>query len=421
MGAPRQSWVGIACLVALAAPGARAAIPVPASAVERALDEVARSPTAATSYARLLALLTVMDALPPERRRAWLDRLAALERAPLMAARARFERLALADPPWTAASLTGSAARDGANLGLLTDARVAVGDDAPVMPVLGPRGAIALEPLLHPPSGRDHARVAFGLCAARRVDLVLRLGASGDVIVALDGRALGHADDLSRAAIDQLEVPLALEPGRHELLVVVHGHGREPPVLYARLTDRAGRPAAPEHACAPEAPGPAPDDRGEALPPPAALRALASPWRPLALRLLGHPGHAADLAAAIEGEAHSVARRLGPTFTAIAIDALPTAEARLTLATNLTPAAPLVEAALAADRGQLVRARDRLATVADQPERRLVEARILREAGDPEAALALLSEPADASTTSEARLVERARAALAAGRPDLAD
>ena len=140
--------------IALASRSAQAAIPVTGAAIERALADIVRAPAAADAHARFLMVLTALDALPVAKQVSWLDRIAALDRAPLMAARARFECWAFEAGPTALGEL-----------GLVTDAVVSVGEGpptraAPVVP--GPRGALALDPWLHVASGRDVAHVAFG-------------------------------------------------------------------------------------------------------------------------------------------------------------------------------------------------------------------------------------------------------------------
>ncbi|TNF35941.1 MAG: hypothetical protein EP329_05710, partial [Deltaproteobacteria bacterium] len=201
-------------LLGLAAP-ARAELPIPASEVEAALAEAARAPATAVAYARFLSALPVTDALPPADRARWLERLRDARGAPLLSARAELELLDHApDGPEVAARA--------AALGFLTRWRV-VGPDPTSdvveaqrdllaalagspepgqrMPLAGqeriwavttegPPGAVSAEPWVL----RDAPTIVHLLTEVwcpRGETVFLRVGATGDVAVAVDGQAAG--------------------------------------------------------------------------------------------------------------------------------------------------------------------------------------------------------------------------------------
>lgn len=406
--------MAFAALVATAGPAA-GSVPWPAPEVARALDDVAASPTGPRAYARFLALLPALDALSPGDQAVALGRLAAASRAaPLLAARARLEALAHAPDGaplgaeadalgfvtrWLAAGpdptpdlatardllLAGPPPAAGAPAELGGQERVwspIEGNGAP--------GATSLEHLALREAPTIVHAVAV-LDSDRRTLATVRVGAAGDVALALDGRPLGVTRGLGAAVPDQLEVDVELSRGRQTLTLSLAVSASARAVAYVRVTDRAGRPLAGLRVVAPDGVTPWPPPRpprGDRLGPNRALAALLPAARRdvrraveaaslrRALRLpepVAARGAALDTALLEDLLLTPDAARL-PTATLLAALAhVPREEARASILLHLAAAgrrdAPtrLALARLAAERGQLVRARLLVDEVAAEP------------------------------------------------------
>ena len=452
---------------------ARAELPIPADAVVAALTEVSRTPGSATAYARFLAALPALDALSPTAREAWLERARALRGAPLVSTRAE---LALLDHAPDGASVTQRAEA----LGFLThwlvagpdpvsdvaDAQrdllasldtppsvgeaVALGGQPRVWALAadGPPGGVSAEPwVLREAPTAVHLATTF--TCARPISAVLRLGSTGDVAVALDGRPLGVVRALGPATPDQLEATVRLPAGEHLLVVTVGAADASRAVVYARLTDPLGRALAAVRPSDGRASGSRiaavqhfemihfNEMLGDLLrnaqrDPRAALDAA------VLRRALGLPddgGGDADDGALLEDLLLSDAAAALPAGTRLlALGQVPREEARTSVLLRWEtldrdgPALDLALAQLTASRGELVRARRLVDGVAvggapvDPELLAVVRARVDRLDGRPETAFTTLLDPSGDPPpgASERALAEAARGALELGRPDVA-
>jgi len=201
---------------------------------------------------QLLALLDHLDALTPEVALASLRELS--QGRSLRAARAALELAALTGGSAPGGVITEGLAvpelaPDGDILSLHRHLvrRGAAALDAPFddddpdrrwsIVSAGPVGAIALDQLV-PGPGRVVLQVALPITVTHATTGLLRLGASGDLAVSIAGaeaRFLGVATALERAVPDQLEVPLALAPGRYVLLFTLRPNPAEPALLRVRF------------------------------------------------------------------------------------------------------------------------------------------------------------------------------------------
>ncbi len=454
------TWVGVAS----AAPA------LPPGPVAGALDGAA-SADAPVALAALVTTLPSLPVLAPEAQADALGHLAARARSPQVAVRAA---LAAAEYEADPAVAWATARR----LGFVTEWLVAGPDptEAPMAALEGlrsaapPRAGAAVELAGQPRRWQrllDHGPVggvAFGELALpdrgavvhlvsvvesdRARPAVLRAGASGALAVAHGGRGLGSARGLGVAQPGQLEAPIRLRRGRNLITVAVAPDPGVRPVLYLRIGDAAGRPLAGVSSVAlgPEE---------------------ASPWGPLASvhaelganrdlvalerrgrrafkprlaaaelrRALGLPDSAdgagyllEDLLLTPEAGALPAERILR------ALAWVPREESRASVLLHLAatgrddPLLRLALAELAAERGQLVRARAMVDAVGAQGaaglerQLQLVRARVDRLDGIPETGWReLLPTARDAAARpSERWLAEAASAALELDRPDVA-
>jgi len=463
----------LAAVPLLAAGPAHAELPVPGPLVEAVLAEVARAPRAPTAYGRFLAALPMTDSLAPAARAAWLERIRDLRGAPLLSARAELELLDHApdgpevharaaalgfltrwrvvgpDPATDVVTAQGDLVRALGEAGHAdVGATIALGGQPRVWAEAGegPPGGVSAEPWVLREAPTIVHLVTEVRCATSSM-AVLRLGATGDVAVAVDGMEVGALRSLGPATPDQLEATLHLGRGLHRLTVSVAATGAARAVVFARFTDGRGRPLtgiAPATTFAPEAPtGPIrvvhPLHYNAALDP---LRLRAGDSAEAALdaavlrRALGlHDDGDADAEHALLEDilldeavaAMPVGARL------LALGQVPREEARTSILLRwetlgrLGPAETLALAQLTGARGEIVRARGLVDAVAAlpgvDPEALVVaRARIDRLDGRPETAYTRLLDPGGRARegATERVLVEAARGAQETGRPDVA-
>jgi len=456
-------------LIGVSALSARADVPVPADVVVSALAEIRRAPDTPQAYARFLGLLPSLDALSPEARQRWLERLAGLP-APLLAARARLELLEhfpdgpsvasvaaelgflrdwlvlgpgpLADPvDAQAALLAGPPPAPGRSVAGATPPRV-----WSTVAAFGPPGAVSAEPFVLREAPTT-VHLTSAVTVSRRTRGVLRLGATGDLAVALDGRPVGRARGLGNALPDQLEVPLDLAAGRHQLLLTLATSNASRALVYARFTDPAGRALTTVHPVAPT-----PEDGAWGVANIAAQHSSGLGYSSLLARLSRDaqrdPNAALDAAVLRralglpdDGSSEAPSPLLEDLLLAlpdsdaaaprlIALGHVPREEARASILVHwgtrgvVDPALTLALAQIAAERGQFVRARDLLVQAASAPPDllALVRARVDQLDGLPETAFTTLltAEGRPAVAAPERTLLTAARAALALDRPDVA-
>jgi len=455
-----SAWARIVGLLLLVAPTtAHATPPLPAADVEELLRQVADRPTAALSHALFVGLVPHLEALGSAAQDRWLRAIAGAP-APLLAARAALERarstaareevpevlrrLGLAtswlvvgpepaDDPSAAhrAVVRGAAPHPGGAVTLSgRDLHWERLDD------FGPPGALALDHLVSG-VGEEVVHAVTAWRADRPARAALRLGAVGAVAVSFNGVELGGAAELAHAALDQLEAEVSLRAGPNVLVVSVAPGARRGPLVLARLTAPSGGPAPglhpiaeldaeawPEPSAAGAAPGLGPGPRGPA----GGLRAQLA--RAGLRRAMGLPDRGDDpLLEELLGSAG--AARLPARELLLWLPQVPRDEARATLVAGLVaePGAPpallLALAHLAADRGQIVRARRAIAslppTAAGLAETAaLLASRVDRLDGRPESAWRRLAARLDDDDPAEALLGEAARAAFQIGRHDRA-
>lgn len=460
-GTLRGATLALAALLAAVGPPVHASPPLSGAAVQARLERLIAAPESADAEARWLLLEPALDALPPGVARALLTSLASQGRAPVVAMRAR-----LASPRYEPE--IGSARRAAAALGFI-DGWLAAGPTpmvpgeigeahrelraAPAPAVghalgdttwrwltrAGPPGAVSVEHLLP-----DEAPAAVHLVTwfrlARATDVTLRLGGSGQLAASVDGVASAAVHDLAFAVPDQLSISSPLAAGWHVLALSVAREAGGRALVYARLTDRAGR-ALPVRLWAPgdEAGSwPPLTDSGVDLPQldrgPALLsRALDLGTRVLraaARRALG----IADLETA-DGDGDLLeelllepeAARMPAVDLLLALEQVRREEARASILLHretfaeLGAEEKLAQADLASSRGQHVRARALLDSAVGGPPdaRAVVAARLARRVGLPSEGYARVN-AADLAP-SERLLAERATLAAAMSRPDLAE
>lgn len=449
-------------LIAGGGPPAQAGPPVGADAVRARLTVLAARPDAPDAEARWLVVEPALDALPPSEARALVSSLAAQTRAPSLAARAR---LALARYEADPAAVRAASAR----LGFI-DAWLARGP-APMVPreILeahrelraapapvadpagapggwlgldraGPPGAVSVDHLL-PDDAPAAVHLVRRFRLERAAEVWLRVGATGQLAASLDGHALAPVHSLAFAAPDQLAASFRLEPGEHVLALSVAREGPGRAVVYARLTDRAGRPLPLELAPV--------DAAGGAWPALDAQDAAPRPWRwsgALSAGGTSLPSRALRAAArralgigdpeSDDGDAGGLleelllepdAARLSDVDLLLALEQVRREEARASIllhrstSTALGPETLLAQSELAASRSQHIRARQLLARAQAAPHdaRAVVAGRIARRAGLP--AEGYVATRAVPDPPSERLLAERAALALAMSRPDLAE
>jgi hypothetical protein len=451
----------VGALLAVASAPVLASPPLSGATVASRLERLIAAPDASDAEARWLLLEPALDAIAPEAARGLLDRLARQSRSPALAMRARLaasryeaqidrardaaaelgfiDRWLAAGPAPMVPREIGEAHRE-LRAATAPAAGGALGDTTwRWLWRAGPPGAVSVEHMLP-----DEAPAAVHLVTwfrlERAAEVTLRLGGAGQIAASIDGAAPAVMHDLAFAAPDQIGISSRLEAGWHVLCVSMAREAGGRALLYARLTDRAGRALALEFlaAGAEAGPWPPPSDSGSeaaqfvrgpgfsARSSDLATRVL----RAAARRALGIP----DLETA-DGEGDLLeelllepdAARLSTSDLLLALEQVRREEARASILLHrettggLGAEEKLAQAELASSRGQHVRARTLLASAGGAPSelRAVVAARLARRAGLPAEAYAALNAPDPAP--SERLLAERAALAGAMSRPDLAE
>lgn len=252
----------------LASPAARAQPLLPSHVVQAELEAVARRPLP-SALARLLRTLPSIDALGPGVQRRLLTRIVDQRRAPWLIAPATIAQARFAPPQsWAGASqaiglvtrwlvLAPRAATPSdpmlahRELAGLEPPRLGGQEEGVHGPVRwieradhGPMGGVSLEGLL-PHDAPAAAHLAAIVEAPRDMDVVLSVGTSGSLVASvhgLDSRlVLGPHTGAGPAAVDQARAPVRLRAGRNLLtLTLLRGKGRA--VVFARFTDPEGLP-----------------------------------------------------------------------------------------------------------------------------------------------------------------------------------
>lgn len=447
-------------LCSAAAVNATAAPLLEQASARAALEQLASAPDAADAEARWVILEPALDALPPAEARALLGRLAAQRRAPALAMRARLAGTRYAADlaevrdtaralgfveRWLAAGPVPMVPREilDAHLELRRGTPPALGEALgearwDVLERAGPPGAVSVDHLLP-----DDAPSAVHLVARFRLEraseVYVRLGGAGQLAASVDGELLGAVHSLAFAAPDQLVASLRLQPGDHLLAVSAAREAGGRAMVYARLTDRSGRPLPVSWGL--------PDAGSSQVWAPLEGDALGLDWarctharrRDLSGRVLAAAARRAlgvpDPEAGEDGEGELLEElllepgvaALGTSDLLLALGQVRREEARASVLLQSAAgggtdaAARLTLAELAASRGQLTRARSLLAASDGAPAelRAVVAGRVARRAGLPAEAWRPLHEQADSAPTARL-LAERANVAQAMGRPDLA-
>ncbi|MGM0574173.1 MAG: DUF3857 domain-containing protein [Myxococcota bacterium] len=445
-----------------------AAVPVGEEDVREAWSGLERAAGSPAAEARWLVVAPALEALPPAEQEEALRRLTRLDapdvavRAGAALARHRSAEAvrAWADDQgfasaWMAAgpvpTVPGEART--AHLELPSIPAPASGEDVPGFhgPVpwvplrrRGPPGAVSFDHLL--PDGEPAAvHLVARVEVPRRVHAVLRVGAAGHVAASVDGRLLGTARSLAFARPDQLRAPITLAPGAHVVAVTVSVDAARRGLLYARLTDRRGRPVDARWSLPdadttwPSDPPPRPDEGEERMLPPSALRAEpstpaarirhAAARRALGLTDAG-PSDDGDGALLEDLLLTPEALAMPPADLLLALQHVRRSEARSSVLLHAVSRGRngasllLALADLAAERGQWVRGESLHAragaALGGTDTARVVGARVLRRAGRPVEAWRMLEGRAGREEASEALLLEAARAAATMDRPDRA-